>query len=279
MQSIECDEKRDILYRKWKAPSPEAVLLLVHGFGGHSARWESLSDFFLKRGISSYAIELRGFGQTSGLRGHVDSFKTYFNDLKRLRDIIAEENPSKKIFLAGESLGGMISFLFACHRPERLSGLLLLSPAFKDVLKYTFWDRVRMLLPLIYNPKEQFEIPFDSKICTRDPYYQKSIESDPMETRLITSRFIFELLRGQARSRRLGRRLKIPSLFLLSGCDKLVDTKASRDIFSGLAEKDKSIIEYKDMYHALSIDLEREKVFEDMFEWIKELTKKQGQRP
>lgn len=270
MQSIERDVKRGILYRAWKAPSSNTVLLLVHGLGGHSARWESFANFFLKRGVSSCAIELRGFGETSGLRGHIDSFKTYFNDLKHLRDIAIQENPSKKIFLVGESLGGVISFLFAHRYPKCLSGLILISPAFKSKLKHSLKDYVRMLSPLIYNPKKQFEIGFDSKMCTRDPYWQGQLDNDLRETRLASSKYIFKLLCAQVNARYIVKKLKTPILFLLSGTDKLVNKKTSRAIFNHLAQKDKSIIEYKNMHHALSIDLEREKVFEDIIKWIEE---------
>jgi alpha-beta hydrolase superfamily lysophospholipase len=35
--------ENDMMVRRWKAPSPKAVLLLVHGLGAHSARWDFLA--------------------------------------------------------------------------------------------------------------------------------------------------------------------------------------------------------------------------------------------
>ena len=249
----------------------------MHGFGGHSARWEKLSRFFLKQKISSYAIDLRGFGQTSGLRGHVDSFKTYLDDLECLRNLAIEENPSKNIFLVAESVGGVISFLFAARRPWHLSGIILLSPAFKIKSDYTFIDYAKMLFPVIRNPEKQFDVPFDPKACTRDPRYQKQLLNDPMESRMASSKFIFELLRAQASAKQSRKKFRVPALFLLPVNDKLVESKATKSLFKRLRAEDKSIIEYKDMYHALSIDLEKEKVFKDMFEWIKRGFKSRGE--
>ena len=77
------DQKTGIMYRLWEHPDPEAVLLLVHGLGAHSGRWDPLSEYFLKNNISSYALELKGFGSTEGPRGHIDTFATYFNDINR----------------------------------------------------------------------------------------------------------------------------------------------------------------------------------------------------
>ena len=81
-------EKRDILYRQWGCSSPKSIVLFVHGLGGHSNNWEYMSDFLLKRGVSSYAIELKGFGKTETLKGHIDSLNTYVKDIRRLYNII-----------------------------------------------------------------------------------------------------------------------------------------------------------------------------------------------
>ena len=47
----------------------------------------------------------------------------------------------------------------------------------------------------------------------------------------------------------------------------MVDEKAGRKIFAKLSLADKTIIEYPDMRHALSIERGRESVFEDILAW------------
>src|SRR3989338_3153640 len=96
MHELMLDGKSGILYRKSAPPSPRAVLLLVHGLGAHSGRWQALSDFFFNNNISTYAIELKGFGETRDLRGHIDSFNIYFDDIVSLHDIMVKGNPLKR---------------------------------------------------------------------------------------------------------------------------------------------------------------------------------------
>jgi alpha-beta hydrolase superfamily lysophospholipase len=55
---------------------------------------------------------------------------------------------------------------------------------------------------------------------------------------------------------------------LLSGADTFVCSRASRKIFEGIKFKDKQIIEYPDMRHALTMELGREEVFGDMLKWL-----------
>lgn len=269
MTAIKKDKKTGIIYRHWAAAGePRAILLLVHGLGAHSARWDFLSDFFLQKGVSSYAIELRGFGETKGLRGHVDSFRVYFRDLRRLRDIIIEENRDRKIFLLGESLGAVISFLAAIPEPGLFGGLVCISPAFMSRLKASPLEYIKILLSLARNPKKQFKIPFDSGMCTRDAGCREILDSDSRELRSATAKFIFEIVKAQIQCAILKKKMRTPALFLLSGEDKLADPEASKRIFNGIKTDAKKLIQYPGMYHALSIDLGRERVFEDIFKWM-----------
>jgi esterase/lipase len=67
-------------------------------------------------------------------------------------------------------------------------------------------------------------------------------------------------------------RFDVPLIFLIAGNDKLVYPEASRKVFSKIIAGDKAMIGYPDGYHSLSIDTDREKVFGDIFEWMKRRT-------
>lgn len=268
MQSIKTDEKTGIIYREWEAGSPKALLLLVHGLGAHSGRWEFLADFFLRNDISSYAIELKGFGQTKTFKGHIDSFDIYLDDIRRLCDIIRERGIKKRIFLIGESMGAVIAFLEAIARPDLFDGLICISPAFRSSLKFTPLDYIKIFLPLFYNPKKEIDMPFTSAMCTRDVEYQKAMDASELEHRFATAKLLGNMAIAQVRAAISKGRLTAPVLFLLAGMDKLVDPRVSKRIFEGMRAQDKELIEYPKMYHALSIDVGRERVFSDMLKWL-----------
>ncbi|MBU0759417.1 MAG: lysophospholipase [Candidatus Omnitrophica bacterium] len=257
-----------VLYREWRFDAPGAVTLLVHGLGGHSERWRFLSEFFLQNNISSYAVELKGFGETEGLKGHADSLNTYLEDIKTLHNLIAQENPGKKIFLIGESMGALLAFLIAREKEKLFDGVICISPAFKSILKFSATMYIKIFLNSIFCPEKQFRINFDSAILTRDREYQEVINSDPREHRLATAGLLINIARGQIKAAGLKNRIRMPLLFLLAGGDKMVDLEASKRIFNGLKLEDKTIFIYPGMYHALSIDLGKENVFGDIVKWI-----------
>ncbi len=263
------DEQTGILYKKWACLYPNAVFLLVHGLGAFSGGWDFFSDFFLQHNISSYGIELKGFGETKELRGHIDSFDTYFHDIQRLRDIIKAENEGRKVFLVGESMGGLISFLLAGLRPGLFDGLICISPAFASRLKFSLLEYIEIYSSMVLNPKKQFHMPFNSEMCTRDIDYQKVIDTDERGHRLATAKLLLNIILGQVRADSLKDKIEIPVLFLIAGrFDKLIDPDKARKVFNSLETKDKEIIQYPEMHHTLPVDLGRQKLFEDILEWV-----------
>lgn len=268
MQLVETDEKTGIMYKRWNSPAPKAIFLLVHGLGAHTGRWDNLAEFFLQNSISSYALELKGFGETKDLKGHIDTLDTYSADILALREIIKKENKEGKVFLLGESMGALISFLVAAGKPAGFAGLICISPSFKSKLKFSPLTQIRIFFSLFYNHKKYFSLPFNSQMCTQDAELQKKIDSDPRENRLVTAKLLVSILAAQLRAKILTGKIRIPVLFLLSGRDMLVDPEESKKIFRALKAEDKAMIEYSEMYHVLSLDLGKEKVFSDILTWL-----------
>jgi alpha-beta hydrolase superfamily lysophospholipase len=262
----------DILYRRWDAvptsASARAVFLLVHGLGAHSARWEFLAGFLARNRYASYGIELRGFGQTlERPRGHVDSLRVWERDVLALREIVAREKPGRKIFLLGESIGGLLAFNLACRRPEAFAGQVLISPDFKNGLKFPLSAYLTIGGLILFRPQKTIRVPYDSAMCTRDTAYRTVMDASPDELRIASLKCLLSILSEQGKSKRLAEKLETPALFLISGHDLLVDEEASRKLFKKLTFPDKTLIEYPDMLHALSIDLGREQVFRDIVDW------------
>lgn len=270
LQFNEVKNQEEILYSEWKLHDPKAALLLVHGLGAHSGRWDFLAEFFLKYNFSSYGIELKGFGKTKGLKGHVDSLDTYLRDILTLRNIITQENPNKKIFIIGESMGALLAFLIAGGEKRFFDGIICISPAFKSRLRFSVIECIKILLSFICCPKKQLSIKFTSAMCTRDKEYQKVMDSESREHRLATLGLLLNLARAQLKAKKLKDKIKVPLLFLLAGEDKLVDPRPVKRLFDSLKLEDKTIFIYPEMYHALSIDIGREKVFRDILKWAEE---------
>lgn len=245
-------------YKIWAHPSGRCIAFLVHGLGGNSSWWEGLSQFLLKKDISSYAIDIR----------HCGSFKEFFLAIKELHAIIKKSNPGSKIFAVGESMGALVILSMALKDPGLFDGVACISPAFDSKAPLKLQDYFKIFLPLLYKPNKRQTLPVTPDMCTRDPVYLKMIESTYDKDVMQTSKVLFDIFLTQIYMRTISMKVKAPLLFLIAGDDKLVYKDASIKVFKKIRAKDKNVIEYPGMYHSLSIDLGREKVFQDMLEWM-----------
>lgn len=247
-----------ISYKVWASPSPKAKLLLIHGLGANSSWWESFASGALKNNLSSYAIDLREH----------KSFAEFFNLINDLLAKIKKDNPGKKIFAVGESMGALIILSMALKNQTLFDGLICISPAFNSKAPLRLKDYFGIFLPLFYNRSKKYKLPVSSDMCTRDPVYLKIIESTYDKDVMSTSQALFDIFVTQLRMRLSKMRIDSPLLFLVARHDLLVRPEASVKIFGRLRCKDKTLIEYPGMYHALSIELGKEKVFRDIWSWI-----------
>jgi alpha-beta hydrolase superfamily lysophospholipase len=135
-------------------------------------------------------------------------------------------------------------------------------------MKFKPADYLKLLFSLLFAPQTPLNVPFTAAMCTRDEAYQQVMQASPLELRTASARLLFQSLMEQIRAPRQLNKITQPLLFLLAGRDFLVNPQASAKIFQHLPVAEKKLIHYPEMRHALSIDLERETVFQDAYTWL-----------
>ena len=70
------------LRRYWRAPEPQAVVVIVHGIAEHCGRYEHVARQLNAANVSVVGYDQRGHGRSGGRRGHVDSMDQLHDDLQ-----------------------------------------------------------------------------------------------------------------------------------------------------------------------------------------------------
>ncbi len=105
------------------------IILAIHGYNDYSKAFKAPAEIFSKHGIATYSFDLRGFGTNRSL-GDWFELEVHCHDIKKIILDLKFRNPSKKIFLLGESMGAAISISLANQIDELpLDGLILVAPA------------------------------------------------------------------------------------------------------------------------------------------------------
>ena len=72
------------------------VILLVHGFGEHSGRYNYLVEHLLPRGYAVHGFDLRGHGRSPGARGHINHWDELRDDVRAFVNTVTAQQPTTR---------------------------------------------------------------------------------------------------------------------------------------------------------------------------------------
>ena len=259
----------ELYYQSWHPQaSARAVLVIVHGHGGHSGIFERIIEGVSDRNYVVYSFDLRGHGRSPGQRGYINSWTEYRADVKAFLDLVTTQQPDLPLFLLGQSMGGIIALDYVLNQPIQLQGLILMSPALG--LGISPW---KLLIGRILSsalPHFALNTSRDFTSGSRDPEMIATYSGDRLRHRQGTARLATELLQTIDWVNARAKELQIPLLILHGGADRITPLQSSQKFFAGVTQADKKICEYPDSYHELQNDLNYKEVLADMIDWIEQ---------
>jgi len=117
-----------IAFRRYAGQAGGGWAIVIHGSSGSSVVMHPLSKALAAAGISVYAIDLRGHGETAP-HGDLDYRGELEDDIAALATLAERENPGEKRLLIGHSLGGSLTLRIDAEAvASHFDGFLPLSP-------------------------------------------------------------------------------------------------------------------------------------------------------
>ena len=256
---------------------PTAKILLVHGLGTHSEslHFRYLRDALTRKGFAVYGFDLRGYGHSGGRRAFVTHWRDFREDLRLFVEMVGRDGESVPLFLLGVSLGGLIAVNYAVHHPEGLQGLITVAVAL-DVSGVPAWLRKVSAVVSKIAPKLRLKPGLDVTRLTRDCEAQRAFMSDPLRQERMTLRLASETKAAMDQTLERLPLLDLPLLVLHGSSDVIVPPAAGQRLHQLAGSADKQHYVYEGAYHILSMEINREQVFEDISAWI---TKRLGPTP
>ena len=261
----------ELFFQEWTVPSPKVILVVVHGLGEHSGRYDNLLDAVSGNKISVYACDNRGFGRSAGKKGCVSSFMDYINDQKIFIDMIKSANPKTPVLMLGHSLGGVIAFKYALEYGLSVSGVILSSPAFVFTGKVAGWKKAMAKLLSALKPDFSLSTGSDFTGISHDPEYIESCKNDPLLHNMVSARFYTEFTKTSFECMSRAFEFNLPVLIFHGNADPIIDYKGSETVFERISSHDKEIHIFDGLYHKTMNETpeERQKVFAVIVSWVK----------
>jgi alpha-beta hydrolase superfamily lysophospholipase len=259
--------------RSWLPERTTRALLVVHGFGEHSGRYDELAAWFADRGCAVHAFDLRGHGRSAGTRTHVDDFEDYLADVERLHELVRDEHPELPLTLLGHSMGGLIGLAYLAARRRAPTSAVISAPA---LLPDRAVSRGRRLLARTLQrlaPRLAMTSGLDPTGLSRDEEVVRRYVNDPLVVRTMTAGLGGALLSAAPALRARAREIEVPVLLLHGAADPICPVAGSEEIAKELTAAGSALRVYPELRHEIFNEPERHRVFADAWEWIEGLSR------
>ncbi|KAI0753182.1 lysophospholipase [Daedaleopsis nitida] len=273
--------------RSYRASSPRAVVLFLHGFAEYVGRYEWVHGEYASRGITVFAYDQRGFGLTALDREHKSKESKYgrtswhdqLADVEWWLRYVKDQYPTPPLFLMGNSMGGGLSLAIPTRTSSPpgkdtislVSGVIAISPLL--LLTHPTSRILRFLAKITSSifPTVVVPAPVDSKTLSHDKAVVEAHARDPLCPQKGSVKGIHDMLTG-------GEQLlyqdyknwpqDLPVLLAHGDADAVTSFSASRNFYEKVWAHDKDFLPYEDGFHELVHDTVKEKFVDDCISWI-----------
>jgi acylglycerol lipase len=262
------------LFRRWwrddqaDSDPPRALIVLVHGAGEHSGRYEHVAERLVGDGYVVHALDHRGHGRSQGPRALIDRVDHAVTDLNALVSAAVQQESaaSTPVLMVGHSMGAMIALRYASDHQHRLDGLALsgalasieASPALRIVGR-----AISAVLPTLGL------ITIDSSLISRDPAVVEAYRTDPLVHHgKLPARTAAEIADTVAGFPSRVPEITVPTLIMYGTEDRLCPPAGSEMLGERIGAADKRVISYDGLYHEIFNEPERDAVLSDLSGWL-----------
>jgi alpha-beta hydrolase superfamily lysophospholipase len=247
-----------------------AGAIIVHGYADHGGRYAEVGERLAARGFAAMTFDYRGHGRAQGARGHCDRFDEFVSDLERACAQARAALGELPLALVAHSHGGLIALRALCEpgrEPRGVTCIALTSPFLGIAVKVSPLKILAARVSSRLVPRLALKNEIDVAVLTHDEQRLAERRGDTLCHGVATARWFTEATGAQEFVLSHVGRLAVPSLWLVAGSDKLVDSDVARRAFDR-AGGDKRLELYPDLYHEVWNERDREPVLNTLVEWL-----------
>jgi acylglycerol lipase len=252
-----------------------AVFVALHGFNDYSNAWRVQSERWAESGISTYAVDQRGFGRTE-TRGEWSSALQMALDARAAVRMAASTHPGTPVFLVGESMGAAISIvatskLWEGAAPLPLAGMILSAPAVRArrtmnwFYRASLWVGTNLLPGVTVHPPRGLGIQASDNIPML-----RALGADPLVIKGAKISALSGVVDLMDMALDHAADLRGPVLILYGTNDQVIPKEPTCLMISRLpvdAAREREIVLYPNGWHMLTRDLEGQRVVDDISAW------------
>jgi alpha-beta hydrolase superfamily lysophospholipase len=257
--------------RSWLPRTSERIIILVHGYGEHTGRYENTASDLARAGFEVHAYDQQGHGRSGGTRCHVRRFEHLLDDLEGFVAAVRAERPPLPVTVVGHSMGGLVVAAYASQRNPKVAGVVTSGAALSmpEDLSRARVIAARALKWLA--PRISLASQLDPNALSSDPEVVRAYLEDPLVQRRITASLASEMLSAMKCTAAAAEAVRVPMLLLHGEDDRICPIAGSRNFFEQLKVTQRGLHTYPGLRHEIFNEPERAAVLGDLIGWIRKL--------
>ncbi|WP_342642808.1 alpha/beta hydrolase [Rhodoligotrophos ferricapiens] len=250
----------------WRARRPEAVIIAVHGFNAYSGDFALAAPWFAKRGVTVYAYDQRGFGNTAQ-RGVWPGSDVMVDDLQTITRLIKARHRGVPVYVLGTSMGGAVTMV-ALTKGLDVDGAILVAPAIwgwqamNPLYKGALWIAAHTIPGKTATGSGLDIWPTDNMAVLRE------MSKDNLYIRDTRFDAVYGLVTLMDEAYSAAPAISRPVLYLYGAHDQLVPKAPTAAVMASLRGPH-TIGYYAEGWHMLLHDKQRLTVYRDILAWMK----------
>ena len=256
-----------LLHRGWLPEHTERQMLLVHGFGEHSARYDAMGEWFASRGWAVHGYDHRGHGRSEGHRNYVGRFDEYGGDLRRFCERLEADAEGGPRFPVGHSMGALVVAWALVRGGLNVDAAVLSGGAFEVSPDLS---RAKTMAATVLSrvlPRVRTDPGFRASDLSRDPEVVRRYETDPLVDTGMTLSLAAAMFAAQRAVAGQGAQVSIPVLGLHGGDDPICPAAGTEAFLAGVATEESGCTVYPGLLHEIFNEPEREHVWQDVLDF------------
>jgi alpha-beta hydrolase superfamily lysophospholipase len=269
---LKAKDKARLFNRLWVPDEkPDKLVLLVHGLGEHSGRYQHWAKLFVKHNFAFLAVDLRGHGKSDGTRGDAKRPVVMIKDILLAAKDIKEKYPNVPIILYGHSMGATLVLELYRHF-NNVEGLIITAPWLELVYNPPFWKTVAARFLYGFMPWMTFASDIIPEQLTKRTEIIQDLYNDTLVHRKISIRLYHDI--NNLAEKLLAQEYKttVPVLVMQGEEDQLTCIDATKRFVAKL-ELFATFKSWPDNYHEIHNDVDYLLVFDYIDDWLKHLSK------
>jgi len=253
---------------------PERVIITLHGMSAHGWYFALMADEMAPNGIALYSPDHRHHGLSDGLKGDLPDVMLLLDDIRLVIGHVRARHPNAKIFLLGESMGGILNINFMMDAPREVDGMILLAPAVRPAYKFPIKEILKapilLFVLLVHSSWRVVKTTGEEHLGMRNEQNVIYDRNDPLHLKYVSPRYLLSIkkLMDRAAKNDAAGKITVPALVIQGGADVGVDPNATRGFFDKLASSDKTFVFYPDALHCMMSDPDCGDIFIKIREWV-----------